>query len=510
MGRITSRLCALATASLTLIAGLALALTAGPAVTTTAATAPGPDDDRPGAVQYAPSLLRAMERELGMSRGRAVDRLRFQTEASARASQAAKTLDSYAGSWLDPSADVLYVAVSNARERSSVEKFGATAVVVERPLEELEELQETLDVSLAAADVAVTATYVDPTTNVLVVGVVEGEERAAVEVAAQAGVPGDAVEVVVEEAPRTFVDVVGGNAYYINGTSRCSVGFTVGDGFLTAGHCGATGATTTNPSGTFVGSSFPGDDYAYVRTASGNPLLASVNSYSGSTVGVSGSTPAPVGAAVCRSGSTTGWHCGVIRAYDATVNYPQGSVGGLIRTDVCAERGDSGGSLLAGNQAQGVTSGGSGSCSTGGTTYFQPVNEILGRYDLTLRTSGDGGATTSPTPSPSPSPTPTSTPVGCSGYQHTATSSLASGKSLATSSFSAVAGQHAGCLDGPSGVDFDLYLQRSSSGRWRTVAQGITASADELVSYTGPSGTYRWLVRSYSGSGSLTLEWNRP
>ncbi len=480
-----SRVFALATASLTLVAGSLSA--------TAASASPGPDDDVPGAEQYAPGLLHAMERDLGMPRGRAVDRLEFQSHAAARSNRAAKTLDSYAGSWVNPSSDVLFVAVADKTERKQAKKLGANVIVVDYTVEELEEVQETVDDALAAADVDVTATYVDPTTNSVVVGVVAGEEIDTDEVAEAAGVPADAVTVAVEEAPRTFIDVIGGNAYYINNSSRCSVGFTVGDGFVTAGHCGAVGATTTSPSGTFVGSSFPGNDYAYVRTASGNTLVGAVNNYSGSTVGVSGSTAAPVGAAVCRSGSTTGWHCGTIQAYNASVTYSQGTVSGLIRTNVCAEPGDSGGSLLAGNQAQGVTSGGSGNCTNGGTTYFQPVNEILNRYGLSLRT-GSGGSTTT-----------------CTGYERTGTSSLNSGGSAATGSFSAAAGAHTGCLDGPSGADFDLYLQKlSSTGAWQTVAQGITASADELVNYTGTSGTYRWLVRSYSGSGSFTLGWNVP
>lgn len=484
MRRTQSRVFALATASLTLIAG---------SLSATAAAAPGPDDDVPGAEQYAPGLLRAMERDLGMPAERVVERLKFQGRAAERSARAAKTLDSYAGSWVDPTSDVLYVAVADKTERKSAKRLAARVVVVEYTIEELEELQETLDDSLTAADVDVTASYVDPTTNGLVVGVVEGEEVDAARAAKAAGVPADTVTVVTEAAPRTFIDVIGGNAYYINNSSRCSVGFTVGDGFVTAGHCGAVGATTTSPSGTFVGSSFPGNDYAYVRTASGNALIGAVNNYSGSTVGVTGSTAAPVGATVCRSGSTTGWHCGTIQAYNSTVTYSQGTVYGLIRTSVCAERGDSGGSLLAGNQAQGVTSGGSGNCSTGGTTYFQPVNEILNRYGLTLRT-GSGGTT----------------PGTCTGYERTASSSLSSGGSAATSAFTAASGAHAGCLDGPSGADFDLYLQKYSSGAWQTVAQGISTSADELVSYSGTSGTYRWLVRSYTGSGSFTLGWNVP
>ncbi|AEG43208.1 S1 family peptidase [Isoptericola variabilis] len=488
MRRTPYRALAVATASLSLVAG---------SLTTAAMAAPGPgDDDVPGAEQYAPSLLRAMERDLGMPAERAVERLEFQASAAERSARAAKTLDSFAGAWVHPASDVLYVAVANRGERARAERLGARAVVVDRTADELVDLQEALDASLADAGVDVTSSYVDPTTNALVVGVVAGDEAAATAAAADAGVPADAVTVVAEEQPRTFIDVVGGNAYYINGSSRCSVGFTVGDGFVTAGHCGAVGATTTNPSGTFAGSSFPGDDYAYVRTASGNTLVGAVNDYAGSTVGVAGSTAAPVGATVCRSGSTTGWHCGTIQAYDATVTYQQGSVHGLIRTTVCAEPGDSGGSLLAGNQAQGVTSGGSGDCRRGGTTYFQPVNEILNRYGLTLRTSGGGGGTPEPT--------------SCSDYERTGSSTLSHGGSAATGAFSAASGTHVGCLDGPSGADFDLYLQRYSSGSWRTVAQGITTSSDELVTYTGTSGTYRWLVRSYSGSGSFTLGWDVP
>ena len=91
---------------------------------------------------------------------------------------------------------------------------------------------------------------------------------------------------------------------------------------------------------------------------------------------------------MCRSGRTTGWHCGTIQVRDEAVKYSQGVVTGLVRTDACAEPGDSGGSFIAGNQAQGVASGSIGDCTAGGNTWFQPVNPILQAYKLQLTTSG--------------------------------------------------------------------------------------------------------------------------
>ncbi|MCY0932018.1 trypsin-like serine protease, partial [Streptomyces sp. H27-H1] len=53
-------------------------------------------------------------------------------------------------------------------------------------------------------------------------------------------------------------------------------------------------------------------------------------------------------------------------------------------TNVCAEPGDSGGALYDGTKALGITSGGSGNCSVGGTTFYQPVPEALTKYKVTL------------------------------------------------------------------------------------------------------------------------------
>ncbi|WP_213450294.1 S1 family peptidase [Rhizomonospora bruguierae] len=184
--------------------------------------------------------------------------------------------------------------------------------------------------------------------------------------------------------------IAGGQAIYTS-NARCSLGFNVHSGstyyFLTAGHCTNIGSTWSDGSttiGTRAGTNFPGSDYGIVRytnTSIAHP--SAVYLYSGSQT-ISSVATAYVGMSVRRSGSTTGVRSGTVTAVNATVTYAEGRVSGLIRTNVCAEPGDSGGSLFSGSAAVGLTSGGSGNCTTGGTTYFQPVTVPLSVYGVTI------------------------------------------------------------------------------------------------------------------------------
>lgn len=352
---------------------------------TTSAAAPALAQTPDAAVDGVDAqLLEAMADDLGTDLDGARDVLRFQADAVDTATDtAAVTGDAFAGSWLDESTRTVYAAVTTDDARAAAAEAGAVPVSVEHSLADLEAVTARIEAS-EVPDV-IPSWWIDVESNDVVVDVVAGGEQTAADFIASLSAPADAVRLQTDvAAPETFATIRGGIAYYINNASRCSVGFAVQGGFVTAGHCGAAGDSTNY--GTFQGSSFPGNDYAWVATPGHTPV-GQVSDYAGGTVAVKGSTPAAVGATVCRSGSTTGWHCGQVQAYNSTVRYSQGSVSGLIRTSVCAEPGDSGGSLLAGNQAQGVTSGGSGDCTSGGTTYFQPVNEILQTYGLRLLTS---------------------------------------------------------------------------------------------------------------------------
>ncbi|MFC0527847.1 S1 family peptidase [Phytohabitans kaempferiae] len=474
----------------------AVALPAAPAV-----AAPGPGVPPAGGAASA-QMLGAMQRDLGLTADEARARLAREDDASRTDARLRKDLGAaYGGAWLTAGADSLVVAVTTKAQAAKVTAAGATARMVTRSEAQLDAVKSTLDRNAAKAPAgAVPGWYVDVVTNTVVV-LARGDAAAARAFAATA--KSDAVRVVASsEAPVPLYDVRGGDAYYMGG--RCSVGFAVSGGFVTAGHCGTVGTATQGfnqvAQGTFRGSSFPGNDYAWVQVNSNWTPQPWVNNYAGGNVTVAGSTEAAVGASICRSGSTTGWRCGTVQAKNSTVNYPQGTVTGLTRTNACAEPGDSGGSWLSGQQAQGVTSGGSGNCTSGGTTYFQPLNEILSVYGLTLTTSGGGPGVPPPT--------------GCSGYEFTRSGSLARGASVyqpdGSYYYSSASGTHRACLDGPSGVDFDVYLQRWNGSAWANVASGITPNPDETLTYSGTAGYYRYHVHAYSGSGSYTLGFSNP
>jgi streptogrisin B len=175
-----------------------------------------------------------------------------------------------------------------------------------------------------------------------------------------------------------------GDAIY-GGQYRCSLGFNVVAGgtyyFLTAGHCGKvantwyTNAGHTTLIGPTISASFPGDDYALVRYD--NTSLSHPGGFTAAN--------AYVGEPVKRTGSTTGTHSGTVTALNVTVRYTGGgTVRGMIQTNVCAEPGDSGGPLYDGTKALGITSGGSGDCRSGGTTFYQPVPEAANTYGVTV------------------------------------------------------------------------------------------------------------------------------
>jgi streptogrisin C len=484
-------------------------------------------------------VMAAMQRDLSLTADASSARLK----KDAWASGVEKTLrtelgTTFGGAWMTKDGTDLMVAVTSKDAAATVTAAGAVPKLVERNEIQLNTFKKTLDNTTTAA--GVTGWYVDPPTNTVVVVAKTGKTAAARNLAAAADLPTDAVRVTTtKDAPRLMADLKGGEAYIIDDQFRCSVGFAVVGGFVTAGHCGAVGAVTTGvndePQGVTKASVFPGNaDMGFVAVTGDftpQPVVATDQG----DIPVAGSTEAPIGAAICRTGSTTGTRCGVVESKNETVVYPEGAVTGLTRTDACAEGGDSGGSWLAGDQAQGVTSGGSGDCTVGGETFFQPIAEILAVNKLQLITTDDATppvtdppvtdppatdppATTDPavteppatdppaTDPPATDPPATDPPATeCPPAEKKLTGALSQRGAQDVVGFRARSGTHNACLTSPAGSDFDLSLQRLTGRKWRTVATAAGDLQTEQLTFTGRGGRYRYTVESAAGSGEYVL-----
>ncbi|MET8246438.1 S1 family peptidase [Streptomyces sp. NPDC005202] len=315
-----------------------------------------------------------------------------------------------AGNWIGADGRPV-VAVTDDKAAAEVRRAGAEAKVVRHSMDELKSATATLR---AAPRVAGTAWAVDYRTNRVIV---EADSTVSADDWSRMTKVADGIGsfVRMERTKSTFTTRLNGAQPILSTGGRCSAGFNVTNGqsdfILTAGHCGPTGSIWfadnqgTQQLGRTVSSSFPSNDFSLVQYASGRAGDGAdvVAIGGGKGVRITGVSDPVVGQRVFRSGSTSGLHDGQVTALNATVNYPEGTVTGLVQTTVCAEPGDSGGPLFSEGIALGVTSGGSGDCTTGGTTFFQPVTKALSALGVKLIVSAQqaGGQSAAPSPAPS-------------------------------------------------------------------------------------------------------------
>ncbi|MFI7542653.1 S1 family peptidase [Actinoplanes sp. NPDC049599] len=198
---------------------------------------------------------------------------------------------------------------------------------------------------------------------------------------------------IVREPGKRRLHLAGGDSVQPTGsTSRCTLGFNARDAgsahhFLAAAHCLGGVGTSVSAGPVLLGDVTAVDaarDIAVVRYR--NPAIAKPSAVSlpgGALHMITAFGPPVVGRRIQRVGRTTGLRAGTITAINVTVNFPEGTLTGLARTTACAEPGDSGGPVFSGGVGLGLVSGGSGSCATGGISYFTPIHRTAAAFGLT-------------------------------------------------------------------------------------------------------------------------------
>ncbi|WP_158883165.1 S1 family peptidase [Amycolatopsis anabasis] len=371
------------------------------ALSPTAAAAPTPAPS-PG---YDPAMLAVLADQLHVSpaeAARKLDRERDLTKSLEGAQARGVRTD---GAFFD-NAGALVVNVPDTVTAQAAQASGLAARTGVRGEQALNELSRTVGAvigadlgqvqswgpDLAADQVAVT---VEPTASAALVNRLTA-------------LPGVTVHTGQPTGDVPTADVVPGQIMDLDPGTNCSLGFpgTTSDGnnvLLTAGHCVRGNPDILNRGGVHIGKGvatrFPSVDMGLMDIDAEDTGRGYVDTRMNTTVRITGSSKAPVGTTLCKAGNTTGWTCGKITAYNQTVRYSGESTAtsGLARSTVCTEGGDSGGAYIAGNTAQGMTSGGpadghdcgfnQGANATGSYSYYQPVVDAANYYGVTLTRS---------------------------------------------------------------------------------------------------------------------------
>ncbi|GLY47340.1 proprotein convertase P-domain-containing protein [Lentzea sp. NBRC 102530] len=360
-----------------------------------------------------------------------------------------------AGHWFDAASGKLTVAVPSEQAAQRARSEGVEAVVVQRGAGELDRLLAEVRSHVGDGVPGVYSWGVDVRDNQVDVTVnttskTEATERFLTKVRAL----GDGVHIVeTTSQPRQQAGTVqAGSPWWPGSETYCSIGFAAMDAnggkhFLTAGHCtndanqaayGQSGQQnrlgTSNVGGTRSVNAREGDMGVVAVTEAGWTLSPSVNTWGRPAVTVTGSAEAMVGDRVCHSGNTSKWQCGEVKYTNKAVDYGGGLIiEGLTWTTACSLGGDSGGAWLLGDKAVGLHDGGPSQCvqnptNDGDLSIFQPVDEALRKWNLTLVTGG-GGDTAAPTAPATPRATGTTSSsvslawdastddVGVTGYE---------------------------------------------------------------------------------------------
>ncbi|MEW1628851.1 S1 family peptidase [Streptomyces sp. NPDC089173] len=362
-------------------------------------------------LKYQPEMVQALATTLGVSEQEAVERLDREARQQGRFAKLRAEKVSTLGAFFAKDG-TLVVNAADAEAAKEVKAAGLAARVPERGESELNRIKAQLDAkALKSAPAGVSAWSVDLASDTVTVEVNGASDAATRTFLKAAKSNGDAVRVVQgQEKLETQAVVPPGSRMTFNGY-LCSVGYGAKDRngkqvLVTAGHCiedlpalAYNGTRFAKGTHTRFALGTRSVDMGIASVDAGHSIGLDITTYGKvGTVAVRGSQRAPQGSALCKAGQTTGWTCGKVGSYNVSVTYtdetggPDTVVTGLASSSVCTQGGDSGGAYVSGNQAQGMTSGGpigqrcNGQVNSPGSSYFQPLDDALKYYGLTLNT----------------------------------------------------------------------------------------------------------------------------
>ncbi|CAM5314550.1 hypothetical protein SAVIM338S_00655 [Streptomyces avidinii] len=368
---------------------------------------------RPGP-SVPPQILQAMQRDFHLSAAQVRDRISDEAAANTAATLIrGRVGDRVSALWFDASTGRLNAAVANAADAALVRDAGAVARPARYGPAELDATARAVTREIGSGVPGVVSWGPDARNNRIDITVNRAARDASTDAfVARVGALGDIVHVTeTSDSPRQQSDVVGGEKWVPGSESPCSIGFATtrvtggGKAFLTAGHCtNDVNQPAYGKDGTRVGTSNK-DGKSSVNAAEGDMGVVDVDQAGWNlaptvagdaqhaAVTVTGSADAVVGTAICRSGQTTGMQCGEVTKVNQRVDYGNVVIEGLSYSSACSAGGDSGGSYVTatGGKAVGLHSGGGSATCTSGSgekfTIFQPVNEALAKFKMTLVTS---------------------------------------------------------------------------------------------------------------------------
>ncbi|MCW4352567.1 S1 family peptidase [Hoyosella sp. YIM 151337] len=389
------------------------------------------------------ALIEALERDLGLS----ADEFLQQSELAQRLATFAEELrvefpDEFGGAWLDNGTPTIGVTTDSLAER--VEEAGFSVKNVARSESELH--RDVLALSEWTESLAepfrslIQGVMVDLVRNSVVVGVADtgpGSLDGLFDLPALMREVGILFTPVNEISPDESTPLresgsgsphqyqaMGGDAFLAGAAGnqlRCSLGFNAeGPGAsvinITAGHCNPEGPDSSNTPATFLGGPLDGKQFGTFTQTDMNgadygvitihedfvDLFQTAGVRGGNDIHVTGTADPVVGMPVCKSGVTTGFTCGVITSANLRVDVGARTLDNAFTADICALQGDSGGAIISGTRAVGVSSasdvGDFASCADAEreTSFFgekpqlyaTPINDILNkRPDIRIRTS---------------------------------------------------------------------------------------------------------------------------